>query len=317
LNKSYLGSKKRADSQVVDSSDLGDLFLENDPIDQTSLELQAIEHRLKDQEFEDLLHQIKAKEVSQMNEPQDVPVVEKSKQHKPPRQRVRKVNDNNWNKGNHVQNKIRKLLKKQPQIPAPSKEEMLNMLYAGQYLELIPYFKNEIGSVNTNTGVKLRIMQKLDPVEFNKFKKRRKNYLKRYKERKKKTMKSVRHSEDEKSSEEYYDSLDDEFTSSEELMEDRQVILPPEEKSNNAQASEESDQTTPQGSRPSKEEMLQIFRSGGYMKLFPYFRKEIGSVQSTSGIRLKIMEHVDPEMYAKAIESRRRASQRFKNKMNP
>ena len=54
--------------------------------------------------------------------------------------------------------------------------------------------------------------------------------------------------------------------------------------------------------KPTKEEMLQIFRSGGYAQLIPYFKEELSGYKSLQGIRYAIMKWVDPESYAKSIE---------------
>jgi hypothetical protein len=49
--------------------------------------------------------------------------------------------------------------------------------------------------------------------------------------------------------------------------------------------------------RPSKEQMLQMFRERRFFELIPYFKEEIGDARSISGVRLRIMKEVDPGSY--------------------
>jgi hypothetical protein len=63
-------------------------------------------------------------------------------------------------------NRLLKALATKPKMPPPSTEEMLNMLRSGKYMELVPYFKEEIGSVRSHTGARLRIMKALDPAAY-------------------------------------------------------------------------------------------------------------------------------------------------------
>jgi hypothetical protein len=60
--------------------------------------------------------------------------------------------------------RIEELLDKEPKLPRPSIEEMKKMLHTkGEWVELIPYFKKEVGEVRSYTGARLRILNAVDP----------------------------------------------------------------------------------------------------------------------------------------------------------
>jgi hypothetical protein len=66
----------------------------------------------------------------------------------------------------NYQSKLLKTLAQEPQLPYPSKEEMLRMFRNGEYMKLVPYFKNKIGRVRTSQNVRKIIMKEVDPESY-------------------------------------------------------------------------------------------------------------------------------------------------------
>jgi hypothetical protein len=71
-----------------------------------------------------------------------------------------------------VKSRIIKALSSHPEMPPPSRKVMLEMLHDGRYLQLIPYFKKEVGLARSDTGVKKNLLKALDPQAYDLFKKR-------------------------------------------------------------------------------------------------------------------------------------------------
>jgi hypothetical protein len=176
-------------------------------------------------------------------------------------------------RGNLVKAKIARLLKESPRLPRPSNEQMLAMLHSGHYLELIPYFKEELGSARTQTSVKLRIMKILDPSEWSKILNRRRLSNKRYRKRKKQRMNSLSKDDDP----ERLNEDEDSDSSGEDFIESKMTLLSGSQVEQNA--NRVADESEVKLGRLSKKDMLKIFRLGGYSKLIPYFRKEIAGLQ--------------------------------------
>jgi hypothetical protein len=216
----------------------------------------------------------------------------------PKRIKFRKATTKRNNYRSRVKSRIEQALLQTPVMPPPSRETMLEMLHDIRYLQLVPYFKEEVGQARTDTGVKTNLLKVLDPKAFEKFRKKASENEKIYKRRrrqgdsKEKVIEMV--SAEGQDAQDYYhekdDSLSDKKSSKKEIV-DGDLFT----------SSEEEEEF----SRPSKQEMLRIFRSRGYTRLIPYFKKQISGLRSPSGIRRTIMKYVDPEAYAEVQEKQR------------
>jgi hypothetical protein len=68
--------------------------------------------------------------------------------------------------------------------------------------------------------------------------------------------------------------------------------------------------------RPSKEEMLAMFRSRKFFELIPYFKKEVGDARSLSGARMRIMKEVDPDSFALEKQKQKEADAKRANTLS-
>jgi hypothetical protein len=268
--------------------------------------------------------------------------------------------------------KVDQAFAQEPLTPPHSRQEMLEIFREGRYLELVPYFKSEIGKVRSSSGIRLRIMKALDPKEYDKTLMKHKESSKRSEERSKKRIREAAQEdeetelEDEKSEEvddgsqqeslsldemikvfragrykelipffkdevkgaispagisrrilnalkvdaneeqlealqKIQNGMDESHPAHKEILKSKSLQTKKREKILKALSQEPLDPP------PSREEMLRLFRLGGYLELIPYFKNEVRGVQSLPGIRLRLMKALDPDAYAKTMEDHKLA----------
>ena len=256
-----------------------------------------VRHSLSN-EFEDTSERLTRQE--------DMKVVPKSKK----TVKLRKATTIRKNYRGVLKSRIEKALLKMPVMPPPSRETMLEMLHDIRYLKLIPYFKKEVGQARTDTGVKKNLLKALDPKAYEKFRIRASEIDKLYRRRRtlglaeEKVMKMELDVSEE--GQDHFHGKGDSSSSDKKwgkkaIAEDKDLYKSSEESDSKVELKE-----SPRfNHRPSKQEMLRIFRSGGYTQLIPYFRKQVSGFKSRSGIRQTIMKHVDPKAYTEVKEKQR------------
>jgi hypothetical protein len=210
-------------------------------------------------------------------------------------------------KGNRNLN-IREALAQEPENPRPPKDEMLRIFRSGGYLNLVPYFKKEIGSVKSTEGVRLRIMKHVDPESFALKQEKRIGARQREKEgakrKKRKYQSSIGlHEEDTNNLER-------------EVPHESMSLLsyPSQSKTCKATRIEQALLQEPRYPAPTKAQMREMYRSGQYFDLIPYFKKEIGNSRSFSHVRRKILRVIDPHAFTLETEKQRISEMKSKMK---
>jgi hypothetical protein len=164
---------------------------------------------------------------------------------------------------------------------------MLEMLHQGRSLELVPYFKNEIGQVRSPYGIRLRIMKVLDPEAYAKTLEKHKEASRVSEEKAKKRIRQ-------------------------QVAEEVVELESEDEKPGKKRKSKEPSQDTESEPLLSMEEMIQQFRQGRYMEMIPLFKKEVKGAVSPAGIRLRILN----ALKANANEEQLHVLKQIQNEMD-